>query len=214
MSRCSCGTPLVEDAECAICSTDCITALGKGDSATRPTKFYPKVDPDSDNLYSYSASGQLVILPSYIITRPSCQAYNSVNISIPNDDDTVVTFDSERYDTSSMHSTVTNTSRIVIPVEGVYLVTFLGSFAANAVGERTCWIRKNGKERITAQEKVAVNGAAVETGIQCATQAFLEVNDYVEVIVEQESGGALNLLGTSKRYSPILSVRFRRPTPV
>jgi hypothetical protein len=77
-----------------------------------------------------------------------CRVYNSANQSIPNDADTALTFDSERFDTNAFHSTATNTSRITIP--GMYLVFGGIEFAASATGLRYLYFRLNGSDNIAA----------------------------------------------------------------
>src|SRR5215467_11070207 len=54
------------------------------------------------------------------------RVYNSSHITGLNLDgagQTVITYDSERYDTDSYHSTSSNTGRLTVPVTGFYLVT-------------------------------------------------------------------------------------------
>lgn len=55
---------------------------------------------------------------------PMGRAYNSANLTISSSTETQLTFDSERFDLQSMHSTVSNTGRLTIPSggAGVYLV--------------------------------------------------------------------------------------------
>lgn len=193
--------------DCAFIESDCIRPDGRG-SALNPLKLIPKLDPDPDNLMSHGASGLLARLPLAIRTPPKCQAYASANTSIANDSGTVVDLDSERYDNDTMHSAVTNTSRITFNTAGLYVVTFVASFAANAAGDRSAFIRKNGSEFLAMNQKKAVNSATVETGLGVSVQAMFDAGEFVEAMVQQDSGGALNLLAT--RYSPILSVRYRR----
>ena len=50
------------------------------------------------------------------------KVYNNANISVPNAQTTLIAFNSEMFDTDSMHSTSTNPSRITINTAGKYLV--------------------------------------------------------------------------------------------
>lgn len=211
MALCECGTVIDNDeCQCAVCSSDCIDVVGSG-SALNPLEPSPIFDPDTNNLASCAGDGFLVQLPYYITNPPRCQAYNSSNISLTNDTSTVLALNSERYDsTGAMHDTVTNNSRVTIVEDGIYIITFLCSFAANATGDRQATIRKNGNEYLGGSEKKAAS-ASFETGMQVTVHELLYAGEYVESVAKQDSGGALNVLAT--RYSPILTVQFKRRPP-
>lgn len=211
MSNLPCTCQAVEELDCW-CShedSDVITWDGSGNGTALEALL--TLDPDTDNIWSKSAAGQLVKLPLEVRTPPSCQAYNSSNISIPNNDGTVVTLDSERYDTDSMHSTSVNTSRITFTIPGIYIVTFVCSFAVNVTGDRQALLRKNGSEFIAGHEKKALVGVSAECGLQVTAVEFFCEDDYVEAVVKQDSTAALNLVGA--RHSPILSAHYRRGVP-
>jgi hypothetical protein len=65
-----------------------------------------------------------------------CRVFNSANIATSNDVPYTLTFDSELYDTDTMHSTVSATDRITITTTGVYLVWANVAFAYDADGVR------------------------------------------------------------------------------
>lgn len=211
MSSLPCTCQAVEEMDCA-CShedNDIITWDGSGNGTALEALL--TVDPDTDNIWSKSAAGQLVKLPVAVRTPPSCQAYHNAAISIPDEDGTVVTLNSERYDSDSMHSTVTNTSRLTFNTSGIYIVTFVCAFAGNTTGDRQALLRVNGSEFIAGHEKKALSSAGLECGMQVTAVEFFCEDDYVEAVVKQDSTGALNLLAT--RYSPILSAHYRRGVP-
>jgi len=125
---------------------------------------------------------------------PACRIYNSASISIPTGALTVLTFDSERYDTDSMHSTSVNTSRITINTAGVYILTGTVSFPANATGFRQTALRLNGGTFIASDVR-----ASIATGIELiiATTWKFAAADYVELLVQQTSGAPLNVTSLS-----------------
>lgn len=205
----SCGVTRT-DCDCGFRSSDSIDIKGSG-SLLNPFYAESIVDPDPDNLYSCAVDGQLVALPDAINDPPRCLAYNSAAISIPTDDRTVVDLDSERYDTHTMHDLVTRNSRIVAPIDGIYIITFSGSFAANVTGDRGAYIRKNGHEYMAMQQKHATNSASIETGMNVSVVDFLEAGEFIEALVQQDGAATLNLLAT--RYSPVLTMTYRRRTP-
>ena len=206
--RCECGAVDYTECMCSFSDSDDITIAGSGN--LNPLVPTPRVDPATDNLWTLAGDGNLVELPDYIRNPPRCSAYNSANQSTTNDTPFVVALNSEYYDSATMHDTATNNSRVTFLTAGVYVVTFAGSFAANATGDRSALIRKNGNEFLGGSEKKAAS-ASFETGLIVGVQEFFEVDEYVEAVVKQDSGGALNLLAT--RYSPILAAVFRRTSP-
>lgn len=206
----TCGEEILTGCGCSVTGGSCFDVAGSG-SVANPISVSSVLDADPQNLASCSATGLLVQLPPAVLAPPSCQAFNSAAQSIPDSFGTVVALDSERYDTDTMHDNVTNNSRITFKTAGIYVVTFLSSWAANLTGDRQTNIRKNGSDFLGLNARKAVNSASIETGQGITIQEFFEVGEYVEALVKQDSGGALNLLAT--RYSPILSARYRRGAP-
>lgn len=137
---------------------------------------------------------------SFLHDPPSCRVYNSANISIPNDTVTALTFDSERFDTDTMHSTSTNTGRITFTTAGKYLVGCNIAFAADADGRRLVEIVLNGTTVIATHQQgpVATTGEAT---ISLGTLYSFAAADYATVRVYQNGGAALNVTA-SANYSP------------
>lgn len=211
MSNLPCVCEAVDELDCWCSHRDSDVVSWDGSGNGMPLEALLNLDPDTDNIWSKSSAGQLVKLPLTVRTPPSCQAYRTTAQSIPDEDGTVVTFDAERYDTDTMHSTVTNTSRITFNTSGIYIVTFLCAFAGNVTGDRQALIRANGSEFIAGQEKKALVATGLECGMQVTAIEFFCEDDYVEAVVKQDSTAALNLNAT--RYSPILSAHYRRGIP-
>lgn len=136
-----------------------------------------------------------------------CRVYNNANISIGNAATQFVTFNSERYDTDSIHSTSVNTGRLTIPFAGKWLVTCAVSFAANATGARAIQIWLNAATVIATTFVPAVGGGTLTTDIAVSTVYQFAANDYLELGVYQSSGGNLNLL-YGAGYSPEFAVAF------
>lgn len=129
---------------------------------------------------------------SFLYNAPSCRVYNSANIShATSGTEQSLTFNSERYDTDTMHSTATNTERITFTTAGKYLVTGHVVWAANATGVRSIHIRANGTTPLASHEQAAHSG---ENSMSISTVYSFAAGDYVELRVNQTSGGALNVL--------------------
>lgn len=120
-----------------------------------------------------------------------CRVYHSVNQAITTATFTALAFNSERFDTDAIHSTVTNNSWLTCTVAGKYLITGQYAFAANATGLRIISIRLNGATYIAEASFAPVSGT--ETEVFLTTVYDLAVGDYVELIAYQTSGGNLNV---------------------
>ena len=105
-----------------------------------------------------------------------------------------VTFSTENYDTASMHNPGLNPSRITIPIAGIYLLTTNTSLVGNATGQRGVGFRVNGTGTggpTLSMTSDAAPSAGNITHMHYADQMLLAANDYVEVVVFQNSGGNL-----------------------
>ena len=138
---------------------------------------------------------------SFLANPPHCRVYNSAAFSHTSTGNNVaVTFDSERRDTDTMHSTATNTSRITFTTAGFYAVGGHVEFAANATGVRGIAIRLGGATYIAADNRLSTGGA-LGTQMSIATRYAFAAGDYVELMAYQSSGGNLNI-NAAGNFSP------------
>jgi hypothetical protein len=119
------------------------------------------------------------------------RVYHNATQSIPNATDTTLNFNSERADTDVIHDNVTNNPRLTCKTAGVYYIVAGIGFASNTTGRREVFIRLNGATQIASAILPAASGVITRIP-PIGTLYPLAVNDYVEVIVNQTSGGALN----------------------
>ncbi len=127
------------------------------------------------------------------------RVYNSANISIPDNTWTPLTFNRERYDTDTIHDLTSNTSRLTCKTAGKYVIVGNIRFASSAVGKRAIAIYLNGSTEISQASQGLPSDYFLVTIV--ATIYDLAVNDYVELRVYQNSGGALNV-EISGSFSP------------
>lgn len=120
--------------------------------------------------------------------------------------DVVLAFNSERYDTDTMHDNAVNNSRLTAKTAGKYLITGTVAIQANGTGYRQVAIRLNGAANIGAHLQGVVSGAATCV-MQVVAEYDLAVNDYVELTVNQNSGGILSVL-SSANYSPTFAMHY------
>ncbi len=116
-----------------------------------------------------------------------CRVYNSANIAVADNTAVTLTFNSERYDTASMHSTSLDTSKIVIPVAGVYNVGGC-VFMPNPGSAMFCRLTLvvNGTNAIALQSAHMNLGAG---GLVVNTDYTFAANDYVEILAYQTNAG-------------------------
>lgn len=143
---------------------------------------------------STSAAWQSVGTSSYY-----AEVTNSAPLSLANATWTLITWDTETFDPSGLHSTVTNKGRINVPVTGKYFAVFQVAFNASGAGDRFVSIEKNGNG--VESGAGATRLGVMQPGAPSATfQGFfpliwfgsLTAGDYIEAFAYQSSGGALN----------------------
>jgi len=122
-----------------------------------------------------------------------CSLYKSTNQTLTNNTTTLLTWDSEDFDTDGFHSTSSDTGRITIPTGkgGKYLFTWNVSYAVNATQIRETALKKNGST-ITYQD-FPITSANSETSMTASYIANAVANDYFELFAYQNSGGNLDV---------------------
>ena len=127
------------------------------------------------------------------------RVYHNANQAIPNNTITPLAFNSERYDTDSIHDPAVNNSRLTCKTAGKYVISAHCYFAANAVGGRRLQIYWNGTLYIFVTRRAPDDG---NYGFLAATtMTHLSVNDFVEAAVLQDSGAPLNVVSAIS-FSP------------
>jgi hypothetical protein len=134
-------------------------------------------------------------------TQPYCSVQNNTTQSIATATWTVATFDTDNSDAYAMHSTSSNTSRIIAPAAGLYIVTAVFAFANNATGTRKAQLRKNSAGSSTGGTSLGHTGGAPQSGLQffgsISAIVQLAASDYVEMFVYQDCGSSLNTVAST-----------------
>lgn len=137
---------------------------------------------------------------TFLANPPSCRVFNNAVINLATSGVGVaLTFNSERWDTDTIHDTVTNTDRLTCKTAGLYAIYASVEFAVNATGNRQVFIELNGATAIAAHSQLATS--TIGTQITVKTIYKLAVNDYVRCIARQDSTAALNVSAFGN-YSP------------
>lgn len=143
------------------------------------------------------------ITPAKTGVIPACRVYNNANISV-GAGFVALTFNTERFDTDTMHSTSVNTGRITFTTAGIYQLTGHAEFDASAGGTvRALEIRVDGTTVIAQVNSTQLGAGASVNLTVTATYAFTAAQ-YVELLAYQDTGGSLNVLA-SGNYSPEFS---------
>ncbi len=179
---------------------------GLGTNLTDPNADRIVFWDDSAGVMAFLTAGTGLTISGTTITSAAgfigVRAYNSGALSTSNDTNTILTLDSERYDTTAFHSTASNTSRLTVPTgqAGYYHITASVEWANAAGGSRGIEILLNGATVIAGQSGLPTTSDSIVTKQAVSTDYNLAVADYVEIRVRQTQG-TLNVNATGN-YSP------------
>lgn len=140
------------------------------------------------------------VTPTSLAQIPHARVYNSAAITLTTGVTKILTFDNERWDTSGLHSTTANTSRLTAPIAGLYDIGAGVEFAVNAAGFREAYLLLNGLTPIEVDTRGPTPGQVTNITIS-GVKYRLAAGDYVEVAALQTSGGNLNVTAAGN-YSP------------
>ena len=140
---------------------------------------------------------------------PAARAYHNASQSIPDNAETTVALNSERFDTTGMHDLVTLNSRITFAVAGLYVVTFTGIFDA-AVDYNLAYasLRLGGTTAIATATSLP-RTFSVNPLVNVTTVYKFGAGEFVTAVVYQDNtaNAARNLLAVGN-YSPELTAAW------
>lgn len=120
---------------------------------------------------------------------PSCRVYHSTTQNVTTSTFTALNANSELWDSASMHSTSSQTSRITVPVAGKYLFSATVEFEAQATNARFARFIVNGSTTYTFGACPAMSGVGVR--LSGSTLLSMSASGYVEVQAWQNSGSTI-----------------------
>ena len=120
---------------------------------------------------------------------PSCRVYHSTTQNLSASTFTALNANSELWDSASMHSTSSQTSRITVGTAGKYLFTATVEFEANATNTRYARWLVSGSTTYPFGAVPAMTGVGVR--LSGATVLSLSAGAYVEVQAWQNSGSTI-----------------------
>jgi hypothetical protein len=142
---------------------------------------------------STQATGMKWATPASGTTFAGTSVYKSATQAIANATNTVLSWDTENFDTNTFHDNTTNNSRITIPSgkDGYYLFNIACSWSGASGDFRLLRLYKNGAE-------ITFNYVAPATygpGQALTYIASAVATDYFQVYVYQDSGASRNVAG-------------------
>lgn len=147
------------------------------------------------NLIQTASIGDAQVTKAKTESRSRAKAYHASAQSINNNTFTTLAFDSEEYDSASLHDTSTNNSRLTVPSggdTGTWMLIAQVGWASGSTGTRRVQILKNGN---AIADALQINAAGVTIQSVVAIVNAPSVGDYFEVSVHHTQGAALNVSG-------------------
>jgi hypothetical protein len=156
----------------------------------------------SGQVLTVTAGAPAWATPASTNTVVGCSIYNSAVQTVANATASLVSFNSEYFDTNGFHDNATNNSRITIPTgkSGYYLITASLGYNFNATGFRETKILLNGSQLQATYNLVTSVGYTTQT---FACVANLTAADYIQLTTYQSSGGSLDSSNTQNNLSAI-----------
>jgi hypothetical protein len=141
---------------------------------------------------------------NFLRTAHACRVYKSATQTVASGNTDVVSFNTEDYDTDTLHDNATNNSRITIPTGfgGYWLFIFHAGVDADATGHTryVCSLRKNAAGASgsgTLLQATNVTGHTLPQDGEASTLVPLTAGDYVEAFFQSTSEARVLDLGVS-----------------
>ena len=181
---------------------DWVQVQEQGSTPATPSSGYGRIYCKSDGLYYVDDAGTVIgplVSAAGSGYTQGARVYNSGDIVVANSGWTVLTFDSERYDTDGIHDTGSNTSRLTCQTAGKYLIIGNAGFEAFA-GWAGLGIYLN-NTTVIAQVGHQFNNADSFPQMVISTIYNLAQTNYVELRANQISAGNKNVKAVAN-FSP------------
>lgn len=126
----------------------------------------------------------------YLANPPACRVYHAATQAFASGTEASLAFNTERFDTNTMHDTVTNNGRITFNTAGLYIVGANIEFAAAAdYNWAYAYLRLNGTGTVGSQSVGDYDTSDAVRLNPCGVWKFA-VGDYIEVRAAQNNAAA------------------------
>lgn len=129
---------------------------------------------------------------------PKVKAYDNTGIVCADSTDVLLTLSGESYDTDSMHSTSTNTSRIVFNTAGYYRILATVAWPSATYTVSNIQFRLNSAENIAGGTQVRLQNYNTVRVIVSEFTQFFNAGDYIQAWIQQASGASRTTTSTSQ----------------
>jgi hypothetical protein len=173
-------------------------------SSTRPSNPYNgemAYETDTNRWVARSSSG--VWLPSPH-NPPACRVFNNANLPVVNNTNTALTFNSERYDTDSMHSTSSATERITFNTAGLYIIHASVQFSSDTdYIFLDLWIENQAASTLVWTNNVNPGASGTAWAMDISSVFKFAAGDWIRAMVKQmNTSAATNAIEAGASYSP------------
>lgn len=148
----------------------------------------------------YTKLHQAGEIPSGLQQSAIVKSYRIHPLTIPTNDRTTVSFSNDQYDHTLMHSTTLTDARFIARADAVYRISANVRWDNSASGKiRRLEITKNGTGILLGSvSQVPVDGFQTDQNI--SIEAYLEKDDWAQLVVFQDSGDDLDLLAEEEFF--------------
>lgn len=133
------------------------------------------------------------VTPAKFGVIPAARATKTGAQSVPDSTNTVLTFESESFDTAGLHSTTSGTETLTAPISGLYQVSAGVDWSDNSTGNRVLLIGAgppSGQDIVASSTTKGSSHATFPTLQSASSLVKLAAGDLVFVVVDQDSGGS------------------------
>ena len=124
-----------------------------------------------------------------IVTQLGCRVFSSANVATTSTP-AAISFNSERFDNDTMHSSSTDPTRITINTDGVYVIGGNVEWQGDS-GRLQVNIKLNGSDFVGGQYQLGLSGSVV-TRMVVTTMYNCVAGDYFELFVASQNSVMIN----------------------
>jgi hypothetical protein len=135
------------------------------------------------------------VTPAKVGTIPGARAQKTSDQTVSHNTDTTLTFDTESFDTASLHDNATNNSRLTAPISGVYEVDAGIVWGPSVSGDRVLSIRSSVLSFVASSKTRGGVTAGDVTQQSTSGLVKLPAGGTVEAHAYQNSGASLPARG-------------------
>ncbi len=146
----------------------------------------------------------------FLLNPPGCQVRRTTAQSIANNTVVGISFDTEDFDTDTMHDPASNATRLTCFTPGRYLVAGSIPYDVGTTGNREARIAKNGSDVSGGRALIAAPGGAALLISTPVIEVSLVAGDFLELRALQTNGTTLTTTAVNSVF-PMFRARWVGP---